>query len=398
MKVRFAGWFASPRLLVAALLLVPSVALGQDSPPPPPGPPAPGESFEADDRDNRGPREQSDRRDDRSDGDRERDREPGADRRERPRPVLDTLFRRLDASQDGDLESAEIPEDRKQLFRRLVAQADDNGDRKLSREEFDAGMAQLAERFSNRFRMAFRGPGDRTQRDRAPRDERPGGPAAGLFGALDRDADGRISDEEMASATRSLKRLDHDGNGLTPNEIGPGGPPRRVRPASDRDDPNRREGDRGGGDERRGGRDGDRPGPDGPPAFGPGGPGNPGGPGGRGGFWPNGPELGGPGGPQGNFRGGLSGGFGLPGFRPRQPRGGPSGFGGDGLPPGDPDGIPPAIRELFDRVDRNHDGQVGREELREFFRALEHRERRDGGRPPGPDGPRTGGRPGAVEV
>ncbi len=386
MRIRFAGWFASPRLLVAALLLVPSLAWGQVPPSLPGGPPAPEAPVQPADRDDEGPRDRGGRRGERSDDDRARDRAP--ERRERPRPVLDTMFRRLDASQDGELEAAEIPSDRKQLFRRLVAGADQNSDRKLNREEFDTGMKRLADQFTNRFRMAAQGPDDRAQREGEGRGDRPGRPAAGLFGALDRDGDGQIANEEMEYATRSLKRLDRDGNGnLTPDEAGSGGPPRRMRPASDRDDGNR-------DDERRGDRDGNRGGPDGPPAFEPGGPGNPGGPGGGGGFGPRGPGRGGEGGPRGGFPGGI----GRPGFGPPNPDGGPFGFGGGGTRPADDEGIPPAVLEFFDRLDSNHDGQVGREELRELFRLRRPGNRPEGGRPPGPGGPRTGGRPGAVEV
>ncbi|MDZ4780854.1 MAG: hypothetical protein SGJ19_11425 [Planctomycetia bacterium] len=386
MRVRLA------RGVFIVLCLTPFQAFGQDPPAPPAAPPAPEravdapqadhEAHERDDRRNsRGDRDQGDDRGQRGDRDQRRDGDQRGDR-DRSRPVLDTIFRRLDVSQDGELEPAEIPAERRQMYRRLVAEADANDDRKLTREEFDAGMSKLQETFQDRLRQGterFRGPGPRG-------DDGPGGrpmrPMAGLFGVLDNDHDGKISERELDTAQRSLRQLDRNGDGeLTPNEFG--APGRPVRPVADR-----REGDRPDGEGDRGERerrDGDRErrGPGGPPDAGRGeqgergefrGPGGPDGPGPRGGM-----------GPRGGFGGG---GFGRPGGGP------PFGFPGGGPRPGGD--LPAPVEEFFNQLDRNHDGNVDREELREMFHAPGPSGRRGEGGPP--PGPRTGGRRPAVEV
>jgi Ca2+-binding EF-hand superfamily protein len=50
------------------------------------------------------------------------------------------LFARLDADSDGQLAKTEIPTDQAPLFRRLVRTADEDGDGKLSVEEFQTGL------------------------------------------------------------------------------------------------------------------------------------------------------------------------------------------------------------------------------------------------------------------
>lgn len=206
---------------------------------------------------------------------------------------------------------------------------------------------------------------------RGPRpDGPPDRPAPALFRALDRDGNGSLSAEELDHARQALDRLDRNDDGeLTLREIA--GPMHRARQASERHDSDhprggrphdgdrdregqrgerRREEDRSGADDgdRRGPRDEER-GADGPRGGrfgGPGGRGGLGGPEGRGGF-------GGPAGGRGP-EGGLGGGFG--------PRGG---FGPQFRPePNGPMGRPNLDR-LFERLDRNDDGHIEKDELRE---------------------------------
>jgi hypothetical protein len=74
-------------------------------------------------------------------------------------------------------------------------------------------------------------------------------PGGGLFGALDADRDGELSNREIVGAGLALLRLDRNGDGkLTPDEaFGPGGPAGRP-------------GDGRPGARRGGPRPGDRPG------------------------------------------------------------------------------------------------------------------------------------------
>ncbi len=65
-------------------------------------------------------------------------------------------------------------------------------------------------------------------RERGRGDMPPPPPPSPLVEALDKDHDGTISSEELASAAESLKKLDKNGDGrLTEDELRPAGPPRR---------------------------------------------------------------------------------------------------------------------------------------------------------------------------
>ncbi|HID24749.1 MAG TPA: EF-hand domain-containing protein, partial [Planctomycetaceae bacterium] len=52
----------------------------------------------------------------------------------RPRP--EQIFDRLDKNDDGKITSDEVPEQRREMFGRLVEKGDENGDGALSRDEF----------------------------------------------------------------------------------------------------------------------------------------------------------------------------------------------------------------------------------------------------------------------
>jgi len=208
------------------------------------------------------------------------------------------------------------------------------------------------------------GPGERGPGERGPGERGPGRPPMPnpLFAALDKNADGEISADELKEATASLLTLDKNGDGkLTDEETRPPRPERGQ--------------------------------PDGPPFFGP----PNGGPRGRG------PGDGPPGGREGAGRGDGPPGR-EQGFQNDGPPRGRDGAGrGDGPPPRGPMGPPNPERFVDEamRFDADGDGKLDKAELLKF--AEEMADRRgpppdDGGRGRGPrrsdgDRPPEGDRP-----
>ena len=84
------------------------------------------------------------------------------------------------------------------------------------------------------------------------------------------------------------------------------------------------------------------------------------------------------------------------GFGPPNAGGPPFGFGrGRGPRVDGAEALPPAVEEFFNALDRNDDGQVDRQELRDLLRGTLPESRPEGGPPAGP---RTGARRPAVEI
>lgn len=123
-------------------------------------------------------------------------------------PDAGRLFTQLDANQDGQLTTDEIPDDRKSLFGRLLRIGDKNNDGKLDADEFAAGLTGRHERPDAP---------SRTQRsERSNRDERAG--RGKLFERLDANGDGKIVLDEVPEAGRErfeklIARIDKDGDG-----------------------------------------------------------------------------------------------------------------------------------------------------------------------------------------
>jgi collagen type III alpha len=178
----------------------------------------------------------------------------------------------LDTNGDGLVARDEVPEDRRQLFDRLLGRADKNEDGQLSLDELkvafrdrdrddddrrsddrrrDERRREDRKRGDDRGRPEGRegdGPRPDGPRPDGPRGDRPMPPPSPLLRTLDTDRDGRLSADEIAAASESLKKLDRDDDGeisqreffIAFRELGPGpqpdGPPRGPRPDGPRPD------------------------------------------------------------------------------------------------------------------------------------------------------------------
>ena len=126
-------------------------------------------------------------------------------------PPANELLQRGDADGDGKLTRDEMPEDRREIFDRMVQEVDANGDKALSLEEFTKGLAMV--RGGGAPQGAYRGSGSNNT----------AGGEDGVFAAMDTNGDGKLSREELYAATESLKKLDRDGDGtVTKREAGMG--------------------------------------------------------------------------------------------------------------------------------------------------------------------------------
>ncbi|MBX7167684.1 MAG: EF-hand domain-containing protein [Pirellulales bacterium] len=159
------------------------------------------------------------------------------------------LFAEMDTNQDGFVSRDEIPEAKRRLFRRLMTQGDKDGDERLSKDEFVAGLE------SNRPDRPL--PDAQAMRERRrqaggpPGEGQPGRPDPGqLFTLADANGDGVVTEDELPEERRGMfamlvQRGDRDGDGAMSRdefltamrELRPGGPPSGDGPPGRPDGP-----------------------------------------------------------------------------------------------------------------------------------------------------------------
>ena len=121
---------------------------------------------------------------------------------------MDDIFRHLDRNQDGKVSPDEVPDDARERFDRLSAYADTDGDGAISKEEFQKGIEKIRRPLAGRS-------------DLDPQE---------IFDHLDRNADGKLTEDEVPSEhldrfKRGVQFGDRDRDG--------GAEPGRIHPRRD---------------------------------------------------------------------------------------------------------------------------------------------------------------------
>jgi Ca2+-binding EF-hand superfamily protein len=137
---------------------------------------------------------------------------PRADgpRPEGPRPEVGDLFKKLDADGDGNISESDVPEEHRRMFDRLLSENDKNKDGKLNLDEFRSGLME-----------------DR-RRAEAGREGAQPGPARGIepgevFKRMDRNGDGKLTAEDLPEESRGrfkgfAERVDANKDGAISEE------------------------------------------------------------------------------------------------------------------------------------------------------------------------------------
>ncbi len=119
---------------------------------------------------------------------RERPKPAGGSGGEGP-PVPERMFKRLDANHDGKVTLDEVPEPRREMFKRLLARGDKNGDQALDEQEFVQAFAGFA---------APAGQPVAAERPDGRRDPRR------IFQRFDKNGDGKVTLDEVPEERKKM--------------------------------------------------------------------------------------------------------------------------------------------------------------------------------------------------
>ena len=135
------------------------------------------------------------------------------------------MVKRADADGDGKVSRDEFIKARTTALEQAFARMDTDGDGKLDEKEVEAGAAQ-ARAMGPAGLGGFRRPdADRPQRPGADRPQRPGAGAMAEqgFDRMDADGDGKLSKEEFAAGMKRLRELMQQGGAGLGGPRRPGG-------------------------------------------------------------------------------------------------------------------------------------------------------------------------------
>lgn len=133
----------------------------------------------------------------------------------------DDLFSKLDTNKDGFVSEDEVPAEQKELFNRLLRNADKDDDKKLNKDEFQAGLKPSEAAKAPLGGQGFPGrPGGGTPGGFRPDGRR----AAEMFDSSDANGDGKLTKEEVPEDRRPgfiqmLQRLNPGGDSLTKEQF-----------------------------------------------------------------------------------------------------------------------------------------------------------------------------------
>jgi hypothetical protein len=123
------------------------------------------------------------------------------------RPDPETLFKHLDKNNDGVITANETPDDAPPPLKALLAAADKKGDKKITKDEFLAAAKERREAM-HREHHPMAGPpqhrGAPGPRPDGPKPEHKPFDLKALFGAFDKDKDGKLSLDEFTAGMKNL--------------------------------------------------------------------------------------------------------------------------------------------------------------------------------------------------